>query len=371
MGNQRHCPVCGKFARRDGTCSDPECRTRQAQHEEASRLAQEQNTISLMQEKYFGCFDELALHAPVIVEKEPRFALWIKLPEVQGGHGGQSIGVSPDGQVYMAKAVYREPFSAEFPEFEKKLVGMQNQNFIVLGFLANDAVVKLFGQYLAPAWFSPEEMAAVSTTRDYKTLRSLKPYATGRFELGSAPRGDVVSCSTDALWLASRHGSVDKIKFTPGVELLFDNHASSIGGSPFQIWSDGVVTKLDSAFSAQSFVQPKFKLTKPVMFLLQHALRQKYWCDDKKYSKLFGIQSISGVDKIEQWEQSARGWGTSSSDEISLERWRTDVGDIWVVKHGWGSLGEDGDAGEDVDIFDDESMARKEFSDTIKACKGE
>ena len=27
-GNTHHCPVCGKFARRDGACSDPECRTR-------------------------------------------------------------------------------------------------------------------------------------------------------------------------------------------------------------------------------------------------------------------------------------------------------------------------------------------------------
>jgi hypothetical protein len=28
VGNTRHCPVCGKFALSDGTCSDPECRTR-------------------------------------------------------------------------------------------------------------------------------------------------------------------------------------------------------------------------------------------------------------------------------------------------------------------------------------------------------
>lgn len=305
-----------------------------------------------IQRRYFSCFDDLGLHNPTIMTRSPRVTLWL-IPQ-----GCPRIGLSPDGVVYMAKSVYRDEFAAEFPEFEKSLTWMNNQNFIVLAFHANAVVLDRFNQHLDPAWFSWDEFAAIA--RSPETFRTLQPYAVGRFDLD----GDSVApCSTDAIWLASCGAvSIDKIKVTPNVHRLFDNFGSRFGGKPLQIWSDGAVTKLDSTFNSKSIVQPQYKLTREVMFLLQHALRQRYWLNDSRYSKLMKIQSVSSVETLDAWEHRHTGLFSYESGEITLTRWQTDAGDLWIVKHEWGYLAEDGDAGEDVYVFDVEIQARQEFA---------
>ena len=149
--------------------------------------------------------------------------------------------------------------------------------------------------------------------------------------------------------------SFDLIEYMPDVELLINHKGNFFDGKAFQIWSDGKITRKICREGV-----PLFTPNKQVVALIREATRQKYWREGNRFFKLFQIETIE--NKVIASSKKGR---PGNSQETTLTELTTNIGKLWVAAWEWGTLGEDGDAGDETELFETEQEARakyKEFS---------
>lgn len=264
------------------------------------------------------------------------------------GSWGPYVGVDAGMRVYVAQHMYTEQ-AEKLGLNHTDLCWMHNSNWLILG--SHQTVTFDFFKPLLPDWFDPALALSVLDWRGRKDKSQLSPGQPGRYETTYS----VETCARDALFTATGE-PIGGIKFTPDVELLINNGEGYFDGHPFQVWSDGVVTRKDTRRSVQS----KFQPDKDILTLLKYALRQKYWREGDRWMGLLNLK-VTTKEKIREREFGHPG----NYNGFVLYRWETTAAPLWLVESSWGYLGEDGDAGEDSKMFDSEAEAVADFEKQV------
>ena len=104
--------------------------------------------------------------------------------------------------------------------------------------------------------------------------------------------------------------------------------------------------------------------------LLGIALSQETWRAERRFERLCTVMEEVSRERLEERGRS----GSCSSEEVELHRLvvrhAASASDdssgpreqtLWLVEGHWGAMGEDGDAGDDAFLFEDEAAARAEY----------
>lgn len=137
----------------------------------------------------------------------------------------------------------------------------------------------------------------------------------------------------------------DKVKITPGVKILYHAGVSTL-------WSDGRLTK-----STGLDIPPGGDITRAAWQLVRYAL-EAGWRKTGEWTSLLEVQSYE-IETVEEYTDRTRGMGFSGTSEYKLQRLTTDAGRVlWLVSEEGGCLGEDGDAWENYELYQNEHEAR-------------
>lgn len=264
------------------------------------------------------------------------------------GSWGPYVGVDAGMRVYVAQHMYTEQ-AEKLGLNHTDLCWMENSNWLIFG--SHQTVTFDFFKPLLPDWFDAVLAQSVLEWHGRKDKSPLPPGRPGRYEATYS----VETCARDALFTATGE-PISGIKFTPDVELLINNGEGYFDGHALQIWSDGVVTRK----STYKCGQPKFQPGEDILDLLKYAMRQKYWCEADRWMGLLNLKVIS-KQKIREREFG----GPGNYNGFALYRWDTTIGPLWLAESSWGYLGEDGDAGENTKIFDNEAGATAYFQNEV------
>lgn len=208
---------------------------------------------------------------------------------------------------------------------------------------------------LLPEWATLDLIRTILTTQaEYDARFTLPSGATGRYKLpgnegwAATARDTIRDCAVWGLPL-------NAVEYTPGVEVVHVHAESRFTGRPWQLWSDGAATMGDWNSPAVSSV------SKAAADLLGAALRQKWWQEDRRWRLLLDIESYETTE-LARYERN----GYSSGEVVTLERLDVRVGTgpaapLYRVTEQWWAMGEDGDMGETVLLYADETTARASF----------
>ncbi|MBI3654029.1 MAG: hypothetical protein HY231_23610 [Acidobacteria bacterium] len=124
--------------------------------------------------------------------------------------------------------------------------------------------------------------------------------------------------------------------------------------NPWQLWSDGRATT-GSCYGGEGVSQ----LSAVAAELIGVAIRQSFWQQDGRWKNLLGVEQV----EAKELDKSKDG-GRGSGEERVLERLTLRGGEVSTLYRAtvnWWCMGEDGDAGTDITLFETESEARAEF----------
>lgn len=154
----------------------------------------------------------------------------------------------------------------------------------------------------------------------------------------------------DAIWYASVRWSPLNTIDVYEKKLIFDNGESGFTGKPLQLWDDGSLSTFNSS-KKQKYGQ----LSKAVETLLKFAIddRKSTWCKDKKWQELLSFEgTISAFSKIadkhivyfDAYENHDLSYAIATDSQGSEK--------YLLISWAWGCMGEDGDAGENLYLFE-------------------
>lgn len=154
----------------------------------------------------------------------------------------------------------------------------------------------------------------------------------------------------DALFRASIDGiPLDALTYTPDVTLV---HTHGKGGAgPWQLWNDGAITTGNIAACAY----PK-SLSEAASELIAAAAREGW---DKV--EVLALQAVQSIDRVTLREDEGR------NEKRKLEQLNAHFASgqpprtFYLLTVDWWYLGEDGDAGTDLDLFKDKHAAESAF----------
>lgn len=234
--------------------------------------------------------------------------------------------------------------------------------------------------------------------------------APGRYVLETA-FGAICDNAADAIREANRERvPAHAVKFTPGVTVVYASPRVASGMAGILVWSDAHATSVqgyggrrfasmwrwnvdhagqevsthvaelrrerDAREIAADFPEiPEppaiiMSLSAAAVKLLVIALGQETWRAERRFERLYTVMEEVSRDRLE--ERGRRGFSSSESVEL----YRLDVRHaasasdgsepprvqtLWLVEGHWGAMGEDGDAGEDFFLFEEEAPARAEY----------
>lgn len=289
-----------------------------------------------------------------LVTKEPR-CYWFDVGQRPGqkSPSGQMVGFDLAGWVYLARSLY----PSEHPEIPyESFAWMANQDWLIIRSRESDAA----RDYFNSRWpdFLDRTLAASLLNLSHDQMKALPHPATGRYVMEW--QRDVSTNPVQTLWTCMAFEiSPDAVQFTPDVKLLAANGENVFTGHPFQIWSDGVITRFDCRD------EPEYAVPKDVLDLLKYAVRQNEWTAQQKWQRLLQVQ-ITGREQLAKREFG----GPGNYQGYMLYRISTTTAPLFLVEEEWGYLGEDGDAGDSALLFDDERAARTEYERQISAFTG-
>lgn len=229
---------------------------------------------------------------------------------------------------------------------------------------------------------TPERIAFVEARLPQWALTN----EVGRFRipmsLGDYFAGDAASALRPAsIW----DTPLDYVKHTPGVHV--------VAAEPFEgknkrlvLWSDGVATQGDfwddvakDAYNlAKGYTHgrgyegfpavPAYDVpgvgSKDAIALTKIALRQNEWREEKRYEILSRVSQISNRQPLDSSSKGGAGGGSATTlERLDCQNDDGSTLHLYEVSWEWGYMGEDGDAGEETELFEEESTARASFAE--------
>lgn len=180
----------------------------------------------------------------------------------------------------------------------------------------------------------------------------------GRFTM----RDNVTDTEWSALHLARVWAFHPKtIQWEPEPRLVWSNGQNRFTGRPTSLWTDGKAITQYEFYHPDNSHRGQIELAKAASTLLSIALRRKQWRTDDRWKKLLLISSY----ETKVLKKSSRG-GPGNYGEKRLEQLTLDTGDIlYLTVEEGGCLGEDGDAWDYRDLYEDKVAAEAAYK-TIK-----
>lgn len=150
--------------------------------------------------------------------------------------------------------------------------------------------------------------------------------------------------------------SVQQINATPGVTLMHGS-AGSYSGPGLQLWSDGVITRA-RMYVRQGETLPR-TLADDAERLILAALHSKTWREGQRWQRLTTIARVVNTEKIaEDGGRSAGGGWDAEIKRLVVEHTDGRSETLYRADLAWGYLGEDGEAGDEAVLYEDEASAR-------------
>jgi hypothetical protein len=194
-----------------------------------------------------------------------------------------------------------------------------------------------------PSWIDlPFAFDVIHATHD--EMVKMAPGKTGRFMVGN----EIVTTERDAIWCVNVFQTpIDKIEYTPDVKLILNCRKN---GHSLQIWDDGCITKPWMHPNCEA----EIKTTEDITLALLASVGKPEWTRDDRWKKLLTLDVLN-KKKIFDCETGTPG----NSRGATIENWQTNIGDLFLLHFSWGSLGEDGDAGDNYYLYEKLASAKE------------
>jgi hypothetical protein len=201
-----------------------------------------------------------------------------------------------------------------------------------------------------------DEFRKIGTAREAaeSTVWEARGELRGRFRMREIAQWLHINWTDNArsaLWEAAIEGlPVDTITYTNAH--IVNAYPGANGAGPWQLWSDGAIT-----IGKCAALEPPKTLSDEASYLISLACREKDW--DKK--EVLSLQTAVEIDRFIMSHCEGR------NEKRKLEKLTVTYSDgqepraLYLVTIDWWHMGEDGDAGTDMDLYKIEGEARAKF----------